>query len=62
MPLIMRYEKNEIDMSGRLTVEAAPGNLAELNALAIELESRENITVDGVAAEAPEAPPSMPPA
>jgi hypothetical protein len=56
--LVMRYVGNEVDMSGTLTVEATPGDLARLNALAIELQNRPEIALDGVAVQ-PSAPPPV---
>jgi hypothetical protein len=55
--LVMRYVGNEVDMSGTLTVEATPGDLARLNALAIELQNRPEIALDGVAVHPPDPPP-----
>lgn len=57
--IIQQLTQNEVNMSGTLTVRAEPGNLAELNALALELQHRPNVRTDGTITELPPPPPPV---
>ena len=61
MALIQQLTQNERDMSGQLVVRAEPGNLAELIALATELQHRPDVVTNGTITQLPPAPPPLEP-
>ena len=59
MPLTQQLNQDLQRQSGTLTVTAAPGNLAELIALATELQHRPNVTTNGTITQLPPPPPPI---
>jgi len=55
--ITQQITQDETNLSGTLTITAEPGYLAELQAVFIELSSRENVVTNGTVTILPPADP-----